>query len=175
MNTLKPKFHKIRHWLRININFLLAKRGLASYKNKPTINVKSEFNGRTHLGFNTHFNGISITGKGSVYIGDNFHSGRDCLIISDAHDYKNATKLPYDSKLLTPDTVIEENVWLGSRVIILAGVTIGYGAIIQAGSVVVRDVSPLAIVGGHPAKEFSKRDNSHYIKLVLQQIKKIGL
>lgn len=124
--------------------------------------MKSEFNGKTHLGFNTHFNGITITGKGAVYIGDNFHSGRDCLIISDAHDYKNADKLPYDEKLITPDTVIEENVWLGSRVIILTGVTVGYGAIVQAGSVVVKNVPPLAVIGGHPAVQFSTRCATQY-------------
>lgn len=155
----------MRRCFRINKNFLLSKRNIASYKGRPTINLKSEFNGRTHLGFNTHFNGITITGKGTVLIGDNFHCGRDCLIISDTHDYKNADKLPYDAKLITPETKIEENVWLGSRVIILPGITVGYGAIVQAGSVVVKNVPPLAIVGGHPAVQFSERDLAHYNKL----------
>ncbi|CAM3105230.1 acyltransferase [Moritella viscosa] len=165
MEKLKYIIKNIRRRLNININFLFAKRNIASFKGKPIINVRSEFNGRTHLGFNTHFNGLSITGKGRVFIGDNFHSGRDCLIISDAHDYKIAGKLPYDEKLITPDTIIEKNVWLGSRVIILAGITIGYGSIIQAGSVVVKNVPPLAIMGGHPAKQFSERSVSHYENL----------
>lgn len=165
MNELKNKLRNIRRWLRVNVNFLVAKRKIASYKSKPTINVKSEFNGKTHLGDNTHFNGMVVTGKGAVFIGDNFHCGRDCLIISDSHDYKNAEVLPYDNKLITPDTIIEDNVWLGSRVIILPGIKIGYGAIVQAGSVVVHDIEPLSIVGGHPAKAFMSRNAEHYFSL----------
>ena len=49
--------------------------------------------------------------------------------------------------------------------IILGGVTIGEGAIIQAGSVVCKDVPPLAIAGGHPAAAFRYRDKEHYFKL----------
>ncbi|KQH83644.1 hypothetical protein AMR76_21790 [Vibrio furnissii] len=153
---------KVKRALKVNANFIFAKRGISFFKDRPTINVRSKFNGNTYLGSNTHFNGITITGKGNVYIGDNFHCGLDCLIISDAHDYKNATKLPYDDKILTPDTIIEENVWLGSRVIILPGVKVGYGAIVQAGSVVVENVKPLAVVGGHPAKQFSERCKTSY-------------
>ena len=63
------------------------------------------------------------------------------------------------------DIIIENNVWLGDRVIVLGGTTIGEGAIIQAGSVVVSNIPKYAIAGGHPAKVFSKRDVEHYNKL----------
>ena len=53
----------------------------------------------------------------------------------------------------------------GSRVIILGGVTIGEGAIIQVGSVVVSDIPDYAIAGCHPAKVFKYRDKEHYYKL----------
>ena len=43
--------------------------------------------------------------------------------------------------------------------------TIGEGAIIQAGSVVVNDIDKFAIAGGHPAKVFASRDVEHYLKL----------
>ena len=61
--------------------------------------------------------------------------------------------------------VIEDNVWIGNRVIILPGVTIKEGAIIQAGSVVVGDIEKCGIAGGHPAKVFKYRDIEHYEKL----------
>ena len=67
--------------------------------------------------------------------------------------------------VISKDVVIEENVWLGNRVIILPGVTVGEGAIIQAGSVVVKDIPKYAIAGGHPAKVFKYRDIDHYEKL----------
>ncbi|WP_407461931.1 acyltransferase, partial [Methanobrevibacter sp.] len=63
------------------------------------------------------------------------------------------------------DVVIEDNVWLGNRVIVLPGVRIGEGAIIQAGSVVVKDIPKCAIAGGHPANVFSLRDADHYEEL----------
>jgi acetyltransferase-like isoleucine patch superfamily enzyme len=56
-------------------------------------------------------------------------------------------------------------VWLGSRVTILGGVTIGEGAIIQAGAVVVSDIPKYAIAGGNPAKVFKYRDIEHYERL----------
>ena len=48
--------------------------------------------------------------------------------------------------------VIADDVWIGTNAIVLSGVTIGQGAVIAAGSVVVKDVEPYAIVGGNPAK-----------------------
>jgi chloramphenicol O-acetyltransferase type B len=47
---------------------------------------------------------------------------------------------------------IGRNVWIGARVVILKGVTIGDGAVIAAGAVVIRDVEPYAIVAGNPAR-----------------------
>lgn len=57
-------------------------------------------------------------------------------------------KRPDDDK----DVIIEDDVWIGTRAIILQGVTIGRGAIVAAGAVVTRNVPPYAIVGGVPAQ-----------------------
>jgi carbonic anhydrase/acetyltransferase-like protein (isoleucine patch superfamily) len=48
--------------------------------------------------------------------------------------------------------VVGNDVWVGTRAIILSGVTIGDGAIVAAGSVVTKDVPPYAIVAGNPAR-----------------------
>jgi acetyltransferase-like isoleucine patch superfamily enzyme len=53
--------------------------------------------------------------------------------------------------------VIEDDVWIGARVILLKGVRVGRGAIIAAGAVVTRDVAPYTIVGGVPAKPIRLR------------------
>ena len=81
------------------------------------------------------------------------------------HNYDGGTTLPYDRTWITRDVTIGENVWIGEQVTILAGVTIGEGAIIQAASCVTKDVPPMAIAGGHPAKVFKYRDIEHYNKL----------
>jgi len=86
-------------------------------------------------------------------------------MITHIHNYDNGKAIPYDDTYIYKDITIEDNVWLGDRVIILGGVKIGEGAIIQAGSVVVSDVPKYAIAGGHPAKVFKYRDIEHYEKL----------
>jgi acetyltransferase-like isoleucine patch superfamily enzyme len=53
--------------------------------------------------------------------------------------------------------VIEDYVWLPRRVTILPGVTVGRGAVVSTGSIVVRDVAPLAVVGGNPAQKIGER------------------
>jgi maltose O-acetyltransferase len=50
------------------------------------------------------------------------------------------------------DVIIEDDVWVGTRAVILRGVTIGRGSIVAAGSVVTKSVPPYAIVAGCPAK-----------------------
>jgi acetyltransferase-like isoleucine patch superfamily enzyme len=124
---------------------------------------------KTFLGDNVNFNGMKIRGGGKVTIGDNFHSGTDCEIISQNHNFEGG-KIPYDNTYVYKEVNIGDNVWLGNRVIILPGVSIGEGAIIQAGSVVVKDINACAIAGGHPAKEFSSRDKLHYSELKKQKL-----
>lgn len=125
---------------------------------------KSYVTKNTYLGNNVNFNGMEISGNGKVIIGNNFHSGPRCQIISSSHNYKGE-KIPYDETWIDKDVIIEDNVWIGNNVIILGGVTIGEGAIIQAGSIVCKDVPPLAIAGGHPAIPFSWRDKERYYTL----------
>jgi acetyltransferase-like isoleucine patch superfamily enzyme len=158
---------KVKKIIRKAFQFLFTfqvKRQCASYKLPLKVNRKSKVTPKTYLGKNVNFNGMIINGCGEVYIGDNFHSGTECMMITQNHNYEGKA-IPYDNTYLCRDITIEANVWLGNRVIILGGVTIGEGAIIQAGSVVVNDIPKYAIAGGHPAKTFSSRDKEHYEKL----------
>lgn len=58
------------------------------------------------------------------------------------------------------DVIIEDYVWIASRCTILPGVKIGYGAVIASGAVVTKNVEPMAIVGGIPAKVIGKRKSN---------------
>ncbi len=62
--------------------------------------------------------------------------------------------------------IVEDDVWIGTRAIILSGVRIGQGAIIAAGSVVTKDVPPYSIVGGNPAKIIKYRFDKNLIDLI---------
>ena len=66
------------------------------------------------------------------------------------------------------DIVIGNDVWIGYEAIILAGVTIGDGAIIGARAVVTKDIPPYTIVGGTPARPIRKRFSEEDIDRLLQ-------
>ena len=119
------------------------------------VNGPTYISKHTILGKNVSFNGMQIRGKGQVEIGDNFHSGSGCKILTQVHNYEGEA-LPYDNKVILKNTIIGHNVRFGDYVTILGGVIIGNGAIIQAGSVVVSNMPDYAIAGGHPAKVFKK-------------------
>lgn len=108
-----------------------------------------------------------VSGRGEVFIGNYFHSGSECRIIPDTHNYDNGSAIPYgpSGEDISKKVVIEDFVWLGDRVIVLGGVTLGEGCIVQAGSVVTKSLPPLSIAGGHPAKVFRMRDAEHFARL----------
>lgn len=144
----------------------LSKQMIGGYTPPIKVNYFSRFTKNTFVGENTHFNGINVRGKGSVYIGNNFHSGKNILIVNTYHKYDFGDSIPYDSEVsISKKVTIEDNVWVGDRVIILGGVKIGEGSIIQAGAVVVKDIPKYSIAGGNPAKVFKKRDIKSYLKL----------
>ena len=80
----------------------------------------------------------------------------------------NKTKLAKYQIPPTKQTIIGNDVWVGLRVTIIAGVTIGNGAIIGAGSVVTHDVPPYAIVAGVPAKVVKYRFPEEVRKKLLE-------
>ena len=79
-------------------------------------------------------------------------------------DVKNVTQA-WDNK---GDIIIGNDVWIGYEAVILAGVTIGDGAIIGTRAVVTKDVPPYTIVGGVPAKPVRKRFDADTITKLLE-------
>ncbi len=62
-----------------------------------------------------------------------------------------------DFGLVSRPVTIEDHVFIGSRALIMPGVTIGRGAVVAAGAVVTKDVPPQAVVGGNPARQIGER------------------
>jgi acetyltransferase-like isoleucine patch superfamily enzyme len=91
-----------------------------------------------------------LNGKGPLTIGNNVNISSETIIESGSHDLET-----FES-LFKPITV-KDNVWIGTRAMILQGVTIGEGAVVAAGSVVTSDVEPFTIVAGVPARVIGKR------------------
>ena len=67
-----------------------------------------------------------------------------------------------------PETVIGNDVWIGTNVIVPGGISIGTGAIIAAGAVVTKDVPPYALVGGNPARIIRYRFSEDEIEALLK-------
>ncbi|WP_111560182.1 type B chloramphenicol O-acetyltransferase [Paracoccus sediminilitoris] len=66
------------------------------------------------------------------------------------------------------DTVVGNDVWIGSEAVVMPGITIGDGAVIGTRAVVTRNVAPYSIVGGHPAKEIRRRFAEDLVDLLLE-------
>lgn len=100
---------------------------------------------------------VIITTSGGVFIGDRTLIGYRTQILSANHTIPPIGEpFPVSGDKYAPIKIMND-VWIGANCIVTAGVTIGEGAVIAAGSVVTKDVPSNAIVGGVPAKIIKMR------------------
>lgn len=96
--------------------------------------------------------------NGRILIGSKVLMGPDVVMMATSHEYKDVSVPMMDQgEAKERPIVIGDDVWIGTRVIILPGVTVGSHSIISAGSVVTKDVESYSIVGGVPARVLKKR------------------
>lgn len=93
-----------------------------------------------------------------IKIGNNVLIGPYTLLNSGSHLYTSKSRLIDDQGHKYGEIVIEDDVWIGGHVCILPGVTISRGAVVAAGAVVNKSVSPYTVVGGVPAEVIGRRD-----------------
>jgi maltose O-acetyltransferase len=105
--------------------------------------------GRIEIGDRTFLNyGTDISATKLVKIGSDCLLGAHVGILdNDFHDIQERSRMP-----AARPVVIGNRVWLGNRVMVLPGVTIGDDAVIGAASVVVGDIPPRALAVGNPAR-----------------------
>lgn len=109
----------------------------------------------TDCGKNIHFgkrvfinSGCKFQDQGGIEIGDDVLIGHNCVIATLNHRMDPERR----GDMLPAPVKIGDKVWIGANVTILQGVTIGDGAVVAAGAVVTKDVAPLTVVGGVPAR-----------------------
>lgn len=104
--------------------------------------------------------GVNCTARGPLTIGKYVMMAPDVVILSSNHEFSDTEQpMKFQGYRAPERVVIEDDVWIGTRAIILPGRRIGTGAIVAAGAVVTKDVPPYAIVGGNPARVIrSRRD-----------------
>lgn len=100
---------------------------------------------------------VSIRCANSIHIGNNVLMGARVLIIDNSHgsysgnDQDVPDTPPNKRKIISSPVIIADNVWIGESAVIQQGVSIGYGSIVAANSVVTKDVPEKVIVAGSPA------------------------
>ena len=96
-------------------------------------------------------------GRCGIKIGNGVFIGPKCNLITINHlEDPEERSTTYGAPI-----VLEDKVWLGINVTVLPGVTIGYGSIVGANSVVTKDVPPMTIVAGNPAHIIRKIKTKH--------------
>jgi acetyltransferase-like isoleucine patch superfamily enzyme len=119
---------------------------------------------------------FSYIGRGAdicpkVIIGNYSMLATNVSILGGDHNFNViGTPVIFSGRPKLETTYIGNDVWIGTKVIVMSGIKIGDGAIIGAGSVVTKDVEPCTIVAGVPAKliryRFNKQDTLKHLKVM---------
>lgn len=111
--------------------------------------------GRLEIGDDTFVNnGTSLSASCLIRIGSRVNIAPHCTLID--NDFHGTVDRDGPPKMAP--IVIEDDVWLGTRVIVLKGVTIGRGAVIASGAVVTKDIPPGVLAAGVPARVIRRLD-----------------
>jgi maltose O-acetyltransferase len=110
--------------------------------------------------YTTIGNDIFLDGREGITIGKCVNLAGEVMIFTQEHDVQSPT-----FAVTGGPVVIEDYVYLGSRVVVLPGVRIGYGAVVASGAVVTKDVPPYTIVGGVPARKIGDRTHDLQYRL----------
>lgn len=127
-----------------------------------------ELGDRTYIAANAYVTGTVRAGRdctinpsaivrGDVTMGDAVRIGAFASIIGFNHGFADTEVEIFRQPLTSRGIVIGDDVWIGSHVTILDGITVGEKSILAAGAVVTKDVPPGAIVGGNPARVIRSR------------------
>lgn len=137
----------------------LAKRMFSSCGKNVNIEHGAFFGGgrEIEIGDNSAI-GLNARISGPLSIGNDVMMGPDVSIYTQNHETENIYKPMRLQTAPKQKVTIGNDCWIGANAVILPGVTIGSGVIIGAGAVVTKDVPPLAVVGGVPAKIIKMRE-----------------
>ncbi|HHX8350777.1 TPA: sugar O-acetyltransferase [Vibrio diabolicus] len=107
--------------------------------------------------FYMNTNGV-ILDCGKVIIGDYVMIGPNVTLCTAGHPIDAATRYTYEE--FAKPIYIADKVWIGANVVVLPGVSIGFGAVVGAGSVVTKDVPENTVVIGNPARVVKENINT---------------
>ncbi len=129
-------------------------------KTGENINIEKGaiFNPNVEIGNNSGI-GIDCQLNGKVIIGNNVLMGPECIFYTKNHKFKDPNINIIDQGYTEEkEIIIEDDCWIGSRVIVLPGVKISKGMVVGAGSILTKTFPEYSVVAGNPAKIIGKRE-----------------
>lgn len=143
--------------LSMKIRYFFLRRIANSVGKNINIEQRVVFGEELEIGDNSTI-GFNSDIYGPVKIGKNVMLGPEVAIYTHNHAHDDIDiPMIYQGYTQNQPVIIEDNVWIGRRVLIMPGVHIGTGAIVAAGAVVTKDVNSYSIVGGNPARHIKFR------------------
>jgi acetyltransferase-like isoleucine patch superfamily enzyme len=116
------------------------------------------FGNKISIGKHVHFSQNSfINGRGGVEIGQDSLFGPNVVLMTTNHVFTDVNTPIRLQGVQSAAIKVENNVWLGSNVLVMPGVTIKTGAVVAAGAVVTKDIPEFCVAAGIPAKVIKKR------------------
>ncbi len=159
-------------WLRDRLWYGHIRRHIGACGQRVNLPVNGSYLlPRIFLGNDIHIGNRSIMWAvhSRIVIGDKVIMGPEVVIMGGDHnttlagkfmiDFRESENQPENDK----DVILETDIWVGARAIILKGVRVGRGAVIGAGAVVTRSVPPYWVVGGNPARPLRLRGSVEQI------------
>ena len=116
-----------------------------------------KFHGDSYIGPEAYW-----SAKGGIEIEKNVIFGPRTVIWTYNHNFRSDEMVPYDTEIIREKVIIRKNVWIGLGAMLLPGVEVGEGSVVAAGSIVSKNVPPLSIVAGNPAKVIGERSEAQY-------------
>lgn len=160
-----------RLWVKIFVNPFFHKKGKRSLIRRRTrmdvmpFNMFSLGDDSTIEDFSTINNGVGnvIIGNrtrigmsnvliGPVNIGNDVMFAQNIVLSGLNHGYEDINIVPHEQKVSTAEIIIEDEVWIGANVVVVAGVRIGKHSVIAAGAVVTKNIPSYSVAVGNPAR-----------------------
>ena len=121
------------------------------------VELRCNLSNAIRIGNNCTINRNSMI-MGNVIIGNDCMIAPDCVVVGSNHIFSDVNRNIKSQGISSKGIIIEDNVWLGAKAVVVDGVSIGSGSVIGAASVVTKDIPQNSIAIGNPCRVIKTRE-----------------